>query len=126
MGIPIAVISNASLVGRADVRAELAQADWVSLKTDAVSEEIWRRTNRPHGKLQLASIQEGMLAFARDYEGQLMTETMLVRDTNDSEEALRAVADFLARLEPDGAYLAIPVGTDARPSLAPCYINLHR
>ncbi len=119
LGIPIAVISNASLVGRADVRAELAQADWVSLKTDAVSEEIWRRTNRPHGKLQLASIQEGMLAFAQSYKGQLMTETMLVRDTNDSEAALRAVADFLARLEPDRAYLAIPTRPPAEPWAQP-------
>ena len=119
LGIPIAVISNASLVGREDVRAELAQADWVSLKTDAVSEKTWRRTNRPHGKLQLASIHDGMLEFAQSYEGQLMTETMLVRDTNDSEEALRAVADFLARLEPDRAYLAIPTRPPAEPWAQP-------
>jgi wyosine [tRNA(Phe)-imidazoG37] synthetase (radical SAM superfamily) len=119
LGIPIAVISNASLVGREEVRAELALADWVSIKTDAVSEEIWRRTNRPHGRLKLASIQDGMLAFARDYEGQLMTETMLVRDINDSEEALRAVADFLTHLQPDRAYLAIPTRPPAEPWAQP-------
>jgi wyosine [tRNA(Phe)-imidazoG37] synthetase (radical SAM superfamily) len=47
LGIPIAVITNSSLVWRADVRADLCKADWVSLKLDAVDEAAWHRTNRP-------------------------------------------------------------------------------
>lgn len=108
LGIKIAVISNASLIWRADVREELAQADWVSLKADAVTAETWRRVDRPHGKLDLAAIQEGMLEFAQHYEGALMTETMLVEGINDGEEDVRQVANFLARLQPARAYLAIP------------------
>ena len=34
----------------------MAQADWVSLKTDAVAEETWRRVNRPHRRLRLAAL----------------------------------------------------------------------
>lgn len=113
--IKTAVISNASLIWREDVREELGQADWVSLKVDAASEETWRRINRPHGKLNLASIQEGMLEFARHYDGALMTETMLVDGVNDGEENVRKVADFLARLQPDRAYLAIPTRPPAEP-----------
>jgi len=113
--IKTAVISNASLIWREDVREELGQADWVSLKVDAASEETWRRINRPHGKLNLASIQEGMLEFARHYDGALMTETMLVDGVNDGEENVRKVADFLARLRPDRAYLAIPTRPPAEP-----------
>jgi wyosine [tRNA(Phe)-imidazoG37] synthetase (radical SAM superfamily) len=105
---PVAVITNGSLIWREDVREELAQADWVSLKVDAASEETWRRVNRPHRSLQLASIQAGMLEFARDYKGELVTETMLVKGVNDSVDGLRKVAGFLGRLQPDRAYLAIP------------------
>jgi len=108
LGIPIAVITNSSLIWRQEVREELEQADWVSLKLDAVSEEIWRRVNRPHGELRLASILDGMLEFARGYGGELVTETMLVEGINDGAEHMEEAADFLARLQPDRAYLAIP------------------
>jgi wyosine [tRNA(Phe)-imidazoG37] synthetase (radical SAM superfamily) len=108
LGFPIAVITNSSLIWREDVRTELAQADWVSLKIDAVLRDTWRRVNRPHKKLQLASIQDGMLRFARSYDGKLVTETMLVKGINDGEDHLRKVAEFLACLKPEIAYLSIP------------------
>ena len=107
-GIKIAVITNASLIWRADVREELRKADWVSLKVDSTSEDIWRKINRPHKTLQLTSILNGMLEFAKIYRGVLVTETMLVKDVNDGEDHVRAVADFLVQLEPDRACLAIP------------------
>jgi wyosine [tRNA(Phe)-imidazoG37] synthetase (radical SAM superfamily) len=113
--IKTAVISNASLVWREDAREALAQADWVSLKVDAASEEIWRRVNRPHKSLQLDAVQQGMLAFAQDYDGVLCTETMLIDGINDGEDAIAEVSDFLARLKPDRAYLAIPTRPPAEP-----------
>jgi len=108
LGIRTAVITNSSLVWHEELREELAKADWVSLKIDAASEDIWRRLNRPYKTLRLAAIQEGMLQFAESYGGKLMTETMLVTGLNDGEDHLRQVAEFLARLRPDVAYLAIP------------------
>jgi wyosine [tRNA(Phe)-imidazoG37] synthetase (radical SAM superfamily) len=109
LGFPIAVISNASLIRREDVRLELAQADWVSLKVDAVAEPIWRRVNHPHGKLSLPAILEGSLAFAEMFSGKLVTETMLVADINDGEAELNAVADFLETLKPSAAYISVPI-----------------
>jgi len=108
LGIPIAVITNGSLVWREDVRDDLMKADWVSLKVDSTRDEVWRRVNRPHRTLQLASILNGMLEFARAYSGELATETMLVERVNDSDDHLREVAGFLARLRPARAYLSIP------------------
>lgn len=66
-GIKIAVITNVSLIWRADVREELRKADWVSLKVDSTREDVWRKINRPHKTLQLASILSGMLEFAKVY-----------------------------------------------------------
>lgn len=108
LGIPIAVISNASLIWREDVRQELMKANWVSLKMDAVQEETWHKVNRPHGALQLDAILAGALDFASNFEGQLMTETMLIEDVNDNDDDLRKVAAFVAQLKPAMAYLAIP------------------
>jgi wyosine [tRNA(Phe)-imidazoG37] synthetase (radical SAM superfamily) len=108
IGSPIAVISNASLLQRPDVRDDLTRADWVSLKVDAVDESSWRQVDRPHRTLRLASILEGALEFAAVYHGHLATETMLVAGLNDGESQLRKVAHFLARLKPAVAYLSIP------------------
>jgi wyosine [tRNA(Phe)-imidazoG37] synthetase (radical SAM superfamily) len=106
--IPIAVITNAALIWRADVRRDLVKADWVSLKVDAVHEAAWRKINRPQHALKLDAILEGMGKFAAEFKGELATETMLVSDINDSEEEVQAIADFLHRLRPTKAYLAIP------------------
>lgn len=106
--LPIATITNASLIWRRDVREHLMGADWVSLKVDAVSERSWRRVNRPHASLDLAAIMEGEIRFAKEYGGRLVTETMLVAGVNDGAEDLGAVANFLALLNPATAYLSIP------------------
>lgn len=107
-GKPIAVFSNASLIWRPDVRAELALADWVSLKFDAVTELAWRKIDRPHKSLQLPLILDGALAFARQYQGELVAETMLCAGLNDQAETLTATADYIARLQPAVAYLGVP------------------
>jgi wyosine [tRNA(Phe)-imidazoG37] synthetase (radical SAM superfamily) len=119
LGIPIAVITNASLIWREDVRRDLGQADWVSLKVDSTREVVWSQVNRPHGMLQLASVLEGMLQFARTYRGELVTETMLVRDVNDQDEYIEELADYLVQLRPTKAYLAIPTRPPAEKWVAP-------
>ena len=117
--IPIAVITNSSLIGREDVRRDLLQADWVSLKMDAVREDIWQRVDRPHGSLRLPEILEGALEFAHVYEGQLMTETMLVGGVNNSPAMMEDLAAFLARLQPTVAYLGIPTRLPAEAWVEP-------
>lgn len=115
----IAVITNASLIWREDVRAELMNADWVSLKVDSVIDKIWRKTNRPHRSLRMSAILEGMLQFRSNYSGELVTETMLAKDTNDGAENLKEVAGFLAALNPAKAYLSIPTRPPAEKRVHP-------
>jgi wyosine [tRNA(Phe)-imidazoG37] synthetase (radical SAM superfamily) len=107
-GIPVAVISNATLLSRSEVRAALAGADLVSLKVDSVEEAIWRRINLPHRGLQLDTILQGIRRFAAEYTGSLITDTMLIAGLNDGVETLRATADFIASISPEAAYLAVP------------------
>jgi wyosine [tRNA(Phe)-imidazoG37] synthetase (radical SAM superfamily) len=113
----VAVITNASLISRKDVREDLMRADWVSLKVDSVSEAVWRRINRGHRSLQLGSILDGMLAFAEGFGGELATETMLVRGVNDDAACVEQIAAFLNRLNPTSAYLSIPTRPPAEPSV---------
>jgi wyosine [tRNA(Phe)-imidazoG37] synthetase (radical SAM superfamily) len=109
LGVPIAVITNGSLLWREDVRDRLASADLVSVKVDSVREDVWRRVNGPHRNLDLEVILQGIGEFANGYPGTLITETMLVAGLNDSSESLTATAAFLATIEPRTAYLAVPI-----------------
>ena len=108
LGIRIAVISNASLIWREDVRADLLAADWVSLKVDAVRLPTWRQIDRPHGSLTPHAILEGIRTFADDFTGDFVTETMLVEGVNDNEDDLVEIAEFLGEIQPAIAYLSIP------------------
>lgn len=117
--IPIAIISNASLIDRLDVQEELLQADWVSLKVDSVEETTWRKINRPHHRLSLSSILEGMLTFQKMYHGELVTESMLVAGLNDNEKTTRQLCDFLLELQPLKSYLSIPTRPPAEPGITP-------
>ena len=109
LGIPLAVISNGSLIDRQHVQDALSLADWVSLKVDSVDKSIWSKINRPHGQLQLKHILDGMLNFAKTYAGQLVTETMLVAGLNDDEKTISKLAKFLNLLKPQIAYIGLPI-----------------
>ncbi len=117
--IPIAVITNGSLLFLPDVRAALSAADRVSVKVDAVREGAWRKVNRPHRRLDLPTVLDGMRTFAQSFQGVLTTETMLVGGLNDGEDELRATAAFVGELAPHTAYLAIPTRPPAEAWAAP-------
>jgi len=108
LGLPIAVISNASLLWFPEVRAALARADWVSVKIDSVIPRVWDRINRPHGVLRLADILGGIQRFAAEFRGRLVSETMLVEGLNDAAEDIAALGRFIASTGIGRAYLAIP------------------
>lgn len=115
LGIPLAVITNASLLDDEAVRAALHLADWVSLKMDAAAPAVWRQVNRPHGRLRLGDILDGARAFARDFTGALVTETMLVGGVNDMPWTLAMTANVIAELHPTVAYIGVPTRPPAEP-----------
>ncbi|MEO2152771.1 MAG: radical SAM protein [Thermococcus sp.] len=115
--VPLAILTNSSLIWRDDVREELLAFDFVSLKLDAVSEPLWRKIDRPHKSLSLEKILDGMLAFRDDFDGTLVTETMLINI--DYGDELERIADFLAELKPDKAYIAVPTRPPAEKWVEP-------
>jgi len=117
LNLPVGVISNATLLYDEQVRKELGAADWVSVKVDAVDRDIWKRINRPNKQLSLQRQLEGIFAFSREFKGELVTETMLIQDYNDARDHLNDVADFIARIKPSIAYIAIPTRPPAKKSI---------
>ena len=108
IGIPIAVLTNASLLWREDVREDLLKANLVSLKVDAVNQALWMKINRPHKSLSLDKILDGIIDFAEAFRGTIISETMLI-DGIEYDDELRKIAVFLGELAGlEKAYIAVP------------------
>jgi len=117
--IPVAVITNGSLLIDPDVREDLLPADAVLPSLDAGSPWLYRRINRPLPRYKFDAFIEGLSCFRRIYSGQLWVEVMLVKDLNDSEVALRDIAASLKEIRPDQVHLNTPVRPPAEPWVRP-------
>ena len=106
--LPVAVITNGSLLQRRRLREEIAAADAVLPSLDAANPTVFERINRPHRSLDLAGVIAGLVAFRRRYTGRLWLEVMLVRGVNDSRDALEELAEALRRIQPDEVQINIP------------------
>ncbi|MGC9103999.1 MAG: radical SAM protein [Candidatus Methanodesulfokora sp.] len=115
--IPVAVLTNASLISRPDVMDDLLKADIVSVKVDALTESIWRKINRPHPLLKLSNILKGIEEFSSSFKGRLICETMLVKGINEGEAG--KIAEFLGGIKLDRAYIGVPIRPPAEPWAVP-------
>lgn len=113
--VPVAVLTNGTLLWREDVRAELLHADIVCPSLNAISEDIFRRINRPHPRLNAALVLEGLIAFREMFRGRYFLEILFVQGLNDSEEEVEALRHACDLIRPD----RIDINTVVRPPAEP-------
>ncbi len=118
-GIPVAVISNASLLFDESVRDDLALADWVSLKIDASDDKTWQMINRPYPELDFSNHLKYFRSFAAEYTGNLNIETMIIKRVNDTLNNLSALSVIIKEIDPDTAYLSVPTRPPAEKRVQP-------
>jgi len=106
--LPVAVITNGALLHLPEVREELSAADAVLPTLDAGNTALYRKINRPHPDVTFERHVDGLIAFREEYHGKLWVEVMLVRDLNDTEQALTELAAALKRIEPDEVHILQP------------------
>jgi wyosine [tRNA(Phe)-imidazoG37] synthetase (radical SAM superfamily) len=117
--IPVAVITNGSLLYDPQVRCELAAADAVLPTLDAGTSTLYRRINRPHPSVTFRRLVTGLVAFRRKYSGRLWVEVMLVRGLNDTKQALLDIVSILRRVEPDEIHISLPTRPPAETWVQP-------
>lgn len=117
--IPLAVLTNSSLISGDDVRKDLLEFDLVSVKIDAAGKEVWRRINRPHPSLSHDEILKGLRIFRKEFPGRMISETMLVKGVNTERGELEKVSEVISELEPDKAYISMPIRPPAENWVAP-------
>ena len=117
--LPVAVITNGSLLYLPEIRQALAQADAVLPSLDAGTPEIYRRVNRPHPKATFERLLDGLATFRHEYNGNLWVEIMLIHGLNDSEVALRGLAAALQLIRPDEIHINVPTRPPAEAWVQP-------
>ena len=115
----IAVLTNSSLLGRADVQEDLRQVDVVIASLDAGTEEVLERINQPHPAIRLQEIIDGLIAFREQFSGQLWLEILFCKDVNDSPEHVKALAGIAARIRPHKVQLGTVFRPPADPAVMP-------
>jgi wyosine [tRNA(Phe)-imidazoG37] synthetase (radical SAM superfamily) len=117
--LPVAVITNGSLLYLPEVCQELATADAILPSLDAGSPKLYRKINRPHPELTFERLVEGLIAFRDGYPGKLWVEVMLVHGLNDSPQALRDIAKVLQGVRPDAVHINLPTRPPAETWVQP-------
>jgi wyosine [tRNA(Phe)-imidazoG37] synthetase (radical SAM superfamily) len=109
----VAVLTNGTLLGDAQVRQELALADVVIPSLDSALPAGFRKVDRPARCLDLATVIQGIEDFSWGYQGKLWLEILFVEGMNDSVEEIAALGQAASRMRID----RIQLNTVARPPL---------
>jgi wyosine [tRNA(Phe)-imidazoG37] synthetase (radical SAM superfamily) len=103
--IPVAVITNGSLLYEEEVRKDLLRADIVLPSLDAVSPEVFKRINRPHRNISVEKAIEGMVEFKKGYKGEIWLEILFCKGVNDTPEELQRMKEAVDKIRPDLIHL---------------------
>jgi wyosine [tRNA(Phe)-imidazoG37] synthetase (radical SAM superfamily) len=103
--IPIAVLTNGSLLGNSTVQQELQQADLVIPSLDAGNESTFRLVNRPHHEITFGQMLAGLVSFRSRFRGQVWLEILLVDPYTTSHPELEDLRRCAEMIQPDRVQL---------------------
>lgn len=116
---PVCVITNASLLYRKKVRRELQYADLVIPSLDAVDSKIFKKINRPHPRIKLKKIIEGLRKLRKEFKNDIWLEIMVIGKINDSMEQAQIFKKIIELVQPDKVQINLPVRPSAEKVLFP-------
>jgi wyosine [tRNA(Phe)-imidazoG37] synthetase (radical SAM superfamily) len=109
--IPIAVLTNGSLLSLKEVRKDLLQADLLLPSLDAITPALFEYINRPHQSLKIEEIISGLIQFRKQYRGQIWLEVLFCRGVNDGKEEIEKLKEVIEGIQPD----RVQLNTSVRP-----------
>lgn len=125
--IPVAIITNGSLLWQVEVRKELLAADLILPSLDGGSEKIFQNINRPRPEITFSKVLDGLIQLRREYQGAYWLEVFLIQGVNTTDEELGNITDCIKQIQPD----RIQLNTVTRPptedsALAVAQEHLHQ
>jgi wyosine [tRNA(Phe)-imidazoG37] synthetase (radical SAM superfamily) len=98
--IPVAVLTNGTLLFLKEVRKALLTSDLVLPSLDAVSPEIFAKINRPDNNLDIEAIVEGLIQFGKEFKGEIWLEVFIVGGINDGSAELDKLYEVIQKIKP--------------------------
>jgi wyosine [tRNA(Phe)-imidazoG37] synthetase (radical SAM superfamily) len=115
--IPVAVLTNGTLLYRQDVRADCSKADVVLPSLDAGDEEVFQKINRPHKDISIENLISGLCTFRDQFPGRIWLEVFLVDGLNTAAEQIAKIRAAIERIRPDKVQLNTAVRPTADPGI---------
>ncbi|MFQ5841566.1 MAG: radical SAM protein [Thermodesulfobacteriota bacterium] len=103
--VPVAVITNGSLLFMDEVQRDLSLADLVIPSLDAVSKTVYETINRPEESLEIDRVVQGIGDFRKRFRGQVWIEILYCRGMNDDSSEVAKMKEVLEKINPDRVQL---------------------
>lgn len=113
--IPVAILTNGTLLYREDVRADCVKADVVMPSLDAGDEQTFKKINRPNSVISIEKLISGLCTFRKEYSGQIWLEVFLIEGINTDPEQIAKIKKAIETINPDKIHL----NTAVRPTAVP-------
>jgi len=110
--IPVAVLTNGSLLGDSQVRESIMEANVVLPSLDAHDQEGFEAINRPHSEIEFETMVEGLIAFRKEYSGEIWLEVFILEGINAREADAMQFKYWIERVNPEKVH----INTAVRPS----------
>lgn len=104
-GIPIAVLTNGTLLYQKQVRKELLEADVVLPSLDAASDLTFRKINRPFHGLNINQYIQGLVDFRSEFKGKIWLEVFIIPGYNDNINDLDLLKKAFERINQESIQL---------------------
>jgi len=106
--VPIAIITNATLLVNKTVRDDIADADLIVPSLDAYTQDVFEKIDRPFSdSIQVGDIIKSLIALRKEFKKQLWLEIMLVHGINDDLEYVKGFKEVIERIQPDKIQLNV-------------------
>ncbi|HUW30658.1 MAG TPA: radical SAM protein [Planctomycetota bacterium] len=99
--IPVAVLTNGSLLWNKDVQKALVNADLVIPSLDAGDANLFRYVNRPHPDVTFDIMLGGLASFRQRFCKPIWLEVMLLGGVTSVDEEVRRIARLAKHMAPD-------------------------
>jgi len=103
--IPVAILTNGTLMPDPRVRSEMLDADLVLPSLDAATQEVFEKINRPDTALSIEAIIEGTAEFRKAFQGKIWMEIFILPGYNDHKAELDALLKAIEKIQPDSVQL---------------------
>lgn len=109
--IPIAVLTNGSMLWSPEVQDALMDANIVLPSLDAGDEKMFCRVNRPHPSISFEKMLNGMITFSKRFSGSIWLEVFLLGGLSDAVSEVSKIAAAVLQVNPD----RVQLNTVSRP-----------